>query len=393
MNSFISSDNTWMLWTFLVVWSAISIVLEQKYKWASKVTGAIIALLGAIIFANLKIIPTESSVYDSVWTYVVPVAIPLLLLKADIKKVKNESGKMLGAFHVSALGTVAGTFISAFLLSSLIPHIAEIAGMMTGSYIGGGANFVAMTNAFKTPENITNATIVADNLVMAVYFFVTMSIPSILFFKNKWGMATEGEESSGGSSTYWTKKEISLKDIAVSLAIAFSVASLSNLLSEYISAIIPTSNMILKIAKTIWYYIGARLMLIVATVFSKQLEEINGAEEIGTFLIYLFFVVLGVPASISEIIKNGAFILIFCILAVSIHLVVTLLVGKMFKFKLDELLLASNACIGGPTTAVAMAIAKGWNSLIVPTMIAGVWGYVLGNYAGIIVGHILQIIL
>ena len=384
MNSFISSDNTWMLWTFLVVWSAICIVLEQKYKWASKVTGAIIALLGAIIFANLKIIPTESSVYDSVWTYVVPVAIPLLLLKADIKKVKNESGKMLGAFHVSALGTVAGTFISAFLL------------MMTGSYIGGGANFVAMTNAFKTPENITNATIVADNLVMAVYFFVTMSIPSILFFKNKWGMATEGEESSGGSSTYWTKKEISLKDIAVSLAIAFSVASLSNLLSEYISAIIPTSNMILKIANSIlgnMYLIMTTLMLIVATVFSKQLEEINGAEEIGTFLIYLFFVVLGVPASISEIIKNGAFILIFCILAVSIHLVVTLLVGKMFKFKLDELLLASNACIGGPTTAVAMAIAKGWNSLIVPTMIAGVWGYVLGNYAGIIVGHILQIIL
>ena len=182
----------------------------------------------------------------------------------------------------------------------------------------------------------------------------------------------------------------------MSLAIAFSIASLSNLLSEYISAIIPTSNMILKIANSIlgnMYLIMTTLMLIVATVFSKQLEEINGAEEIGTFLIYLFFVVLGVPASISEIIKNGAFILIFCILAVSIHLVVTLLVGKMFKFKLDELLLASNACIGGPTTAVAMAIAKGWNSLIVPTMIAGVWGYVLGNYAGIIVGHILQIIL
>lgn len=395
MNSFISSDNTWMLWTFLVVWSAISIVLEQKYKWASKVTGAIIALLGAIIFANLKIIPTESSVYDSVWTYVVPVAIPLLLLKADIKKVKNESGKMLGAFHVSALGTVAGTFISAFLLSSLIPHIAEIAGMMTGSYIGGGANFVAMTNAFKTPENITNATIVADNLVMAVYFFVTMSIPSILFFKTN-GVWLQKVKKVVEEVLHIGQKEISLKDIAVSLAIAFSVASLSNLLSEYISAIIPTSNMILKIANSIlgnMYLIMTTLMLIVATVFSKQLEEINGAEEIGTFLIYLFFVVLGVPASISEIIKNGAFILIFCILAVSIHLVVTLLVGKMFKFKLDELLLASNACIGGPTTAVAMAIAKGWNSLIVPTMIAGVWGYVLGNYAGIIVGHILQIIL
>lgn len=396
MSSLISSDNTWMLWTFLVVWSAISIVLEQKYKWASKITGAIIALLGAIIFANLKIIPMESAVYDSVSTYIVPVAIPLLLLKADIKKVKNESGKMLSAFHISALGTVVGTFISALLLSSLIPHIAEIAGMMTGSYIGGGANFVSMTNAFETPENVTNATIVVDNLVMALYFFVSMSIPSILFFKNKWGMATEGEGNSGESSTYWTKKEISLKDIAVSLAIAFSVASLSSLLSEYISAIIPTSNILLKMANSIFgnmYLIMTTLILIVATVFSKQLEEINGAEEIGTFLIYLFFVSLGVPASISEIIKNGAFILVFCILSVFIHLVITLAVGKLFKFKLDELLLASNACIGGPTTAVAMAIANGWNRLIVPTMIAGIWGYVLGNYAGIIVGNILQIIL
>ncbi len=43
--------------------------------------------------------------------------------------------------------------------------------MMTGSYIGGGVNFVAMTSAYNTPENITNATILADNLVMAVYFF------------------------------------------------------------------------------------------------------------------------------------------------------------------------------------------------------------------------------
>jgi uncharacterized membrane protein len=133
-------------------------------------------------------------------------------------------------------------------------------------------------------------------------------------------------------------------------------------------------------------------MLIIATVFSKQLEGINGAEEIGTFLIYIFFVVLGVPASISEIIKNGAFILLFCVLAVIVHLIVTLGIGKLFKFKLDELLLASNACIGGPTTAVAMAIAKGWNKLIIPTMLAGIWGYVLGNYCGIIVGNVLSLI-
>lgn len=392
MNSFISPDNTWVLWTILIGIAAISIVLEQKYKWAARITGAIIALIGAILLANLKIIPTESLVYDTVWNYVVPVAIPLLLLKADLKKIRRESGRMFGVFHISALGTIVGTFISAFLFASVIPYVAEIAGMMTGSYIGGGVNFVAMTSSFSTPENITNATIVADNLVMVVYFFIVMSIPSMKLFK-KWEMATEFNNEEKGSASYWTKKEISLKDIAVSLAIAFSVACASNLLSSFIGSVIPDTTAILRMLKSIFgnmYLIMTTLMLIVATVFSKQLEEINGAEEIGTFLIYLFFVVLGVPASISEIIRNGAFILVFCISAVLIHLIVTLGIGKLMKCKLDELLLASNACIGGPTTAVAMAIAKGWNGLIVPVMVSGVWGYVLGNYAGVLVGNILQ---
>ena len=53
----------------------------------------------------------------------------------------------------------------------------------------------------------------------------------------------------------------------------------------------------------------------------------------------------------------GAFILVFCLLAVFIHLFITLIIDKMFKFKLDKLLLASNVCIGEPTTAIAMSIA------------------------------------
>ncbi len=396
MKTLISPDNVWILWTFLVGVASISIILEQKYKWASRVTGAIIALGTAMVFANLNIVPSSSPIYDVVSSYLVPVAIPLLLLKADIKKIKNGSGRMFKAFHISALGTITGTFIAAFALSAVLPYIAQIAGMMTGSYIGGGVNFVSMTSAFNTPENITNATIVADNLVMAIYFFICMSIPSIAFFKNKFGMATVEGEQESSSTNYWTKKEISLKDIAIALSIAVTVSALSNEIAIFIKSIIPETNALTSMIRSMFgnmYLIMTTLMLIIATVFSKQLESINGAEEIGTFLIYIFFVTLGVPASISEIIKNGAFILVFCVLAVAIHLAVTLGVGKLFKLKLDELLLASNACIGGPTTAVAMAIAKGWNSLIIPTMLSGIWGYILGNYAGILVGNVLMSII
>ena len=78
VNSLISPDQTWILWAFLVGWAAISIVLEQKFTWASKLSGAIIALVGAMLLANMQIIPVESPVYDAVWSYVVPLSLSLI---------------------------------------------------------------------------------------------------------------------------------------------------------------------------------------------------------------------------------------------------------------------------------------------------------------------------
>lgn len=67
MQSFISPENSWALWSILIGIAALSIWLEQTYKWASKVTGAIIGLVLAMVLANLRIIPTEAPTYDVVW--------------------------------------------------------------------------------------------------------------------------------------------------------------------------------------------------------------------------------------------------------------------------------------------------------------------------------------
>src|SRR5699024_30988 len=82
------------------------------------------------------------------------------------------------------------------------------------------------------------------------------------------------------------------------------------------------------------------------------------------------------------IIKQGPILFVFVLIIAVVNLLVTLLLGRAFKFTLEEMTLASNANLGGPTTAAAMAIAKGWNKLIVPILLVGVLGYVLGNYIG-----------
>ena len=65
-NPLIGADNTWMLWAVCAAGAAAAIYLEQKYTWAAKASGAIVALVLALILSNLGIIPTSAPVWDAV---------------------------------------------------------------------------------------------------------------------------------------------------------------------------------------------------------------------------------------------------------------------------------------------------------------------------------------
>ncbi|PQD96960.1 hypothetical protein CYL18_03520 [Pradoshia eiseniae] len=397
-NTLIKADDIWLLWAFLAGWAAVSIYLEQKYKWASKLSGAIIALLGAMILANLKIIPTESAVYDTVWGYVIPLAIPLLLYQANIVKIMKESGRLLIMFFLSSAGTVAGVIIAFFLLKEYIPGLEKVAAMMTGSYIGGGVNFAALSTKFEAPGELVSATVVADNLMMAIYFFVLILIPTIPFIRKHFRTPhiDQMERDNAGenkAAAYWKGKEISLKDIALSVGTAFTLVAISFKLAEIFGNLIPSGEntnfffVLLKGTLGDKYLVLTTLTILAVSIFSRYFENLKGAQEIGTYLIYIFFVVIGVPASISLIISQAPLLLAFVAIIVVINLAISLLLGKVFKFNLEEIILASNANVGGPTTAAAMAISKGWTSLIVPILLVGTLGYIVGNYAGSAIGY------
>lgn len=134
------------------------------------------------------------------------------------------------------------------------------------------------------------------------------------------------------------------------------------------------------------YLMLTTLTFLALAMFPRYFESINGSQEIGTFLIYLFFVVIGIPASIPLIIENAPLLLVFVFIIVVVNLAVSLTAGKLLKYDLEEILLASNANVGGPTTAAAMAIAKGWKDLIGPILVVGTLGYIIGNYVGTALG-------
>ncbi|MGR7951721.1 DUF819 domain-containing protein [Finegoldia magna] len=403
MGSFISAESTWILWAVLASCAALAIYLEQKYTWASKVTGCILALTFTLILSNLKIIPTEAPVYDAVWSYVVPLAVPMLLFNADIKKIGRDSGRVLIIYLFSGIGTILGGFVAYFALKNAIPALNDIVPMFVGTYTGGSVNFVAMSQQYKVPGATVSAALVADNLLMALYFFTLMALPTMAVIKKHYKMPlvnaleeqseSDKEANKTMAAKYWGAKEISLKDIAFTVALSFVIVAISDKLATVFGDLFKGEGAVSAIFGGLLgnkYLLMTTFTMILASVFPKQISSIRGSQEIGTFLIYLFFAVIGAPASIGLILRESPLLLVFALIVVLINLIVSLIFGKLFKFNIEEIIIASNANVGGPTTAAAMAVSKGWTELIVPALLVGTLGYVIGNYYGILSGILLH---
>ncbi|KAL4458834.1 hypothetical protein ABPG75_013699 [Micractinium tetrahymenae] len=69
--------------------------------------------------------------------------------------------------------------------------------------------------------------------------------------------------------------------------------------------------------------------------------------------------------------------------AVSTHLGLVLVGERLLGFTRKESCLASNANIGGPTTAAGMAAAKSWRSSLVPALLIGIMGYATATFVGV----------
>ena len=401
MSTLISPDNFWALWAIVASAVALSIWLEQRFKWAAKITGAIIALILAVSMTNFRIIPTESPVYDVIWDYFVPLALPLLLLQTDLRKIRRESGKMLLCFLIGSVGTVLGAIVGFKLLSNYIPELKGIAGMMTGSYIGGGVNFAALSNSFGISASMISSATVADNLNMTIYFFLLLSLPSIAFFRKHYphphidAVETQSADTKEGetvAAAYWERKGISLLDIARCGVASFVIVALSGAVASFLGSVIPGGNVALDMCRSMLgnkYLWITTISMLCATMKPDFFGKISGAQELGTYFIYFFLFVIGVPASIPVILQNSPLLLVFTLIMVICNMIVMFVVGKFLGFDLETIIIASNANIGGPTTAAGMAIAKGWNKLVGPALLVGTLGYVIGTYLGLLVGNLL----
>jgi len=393
----IPPEDSWTLFALIVAGTATAIWLERRYHWGAKLSAPVIALLIAMVLSNTGIMPAEAPAYDFVGSWLVPIALPLLLLRANIVRIARKTGKLLIAFNIAAVGTILGAVLAFALLKNHIPEPEKAAGIMTASYIGGMVNFVAVSASTNASGSMTSSLIVADNIIMAGLFLVLFWMVGSTAFRRHFRVQY-GEKMAEPSGTLDPAAEkperatLDVLDLTVSIAIAVSIAAAAMMLQRYLAGVlVPEPGDVWRSLATNKYVLITGVSLAVATLFPRPLERLQSAEPVGTFLLYLFLFCVGLPANVRSMFLPGEegmlmfYLFVFCFIMAAANLIFVTVVGKLCRLSLEDIVLASNASVGGPPTAAAMAISKGWSRLVLPGLLAGLYGYAVGTPLGLLV--------
>jgi uncharacterized membrane protein len=369
----ISPDWDFALWAVLIGIAGFGFWADST-RFGRQVSGVGIMLAVAMIFGNLGVIPHAAPAYDVVWDFLIPVAVPLLLLKANLRRIIPETGPMLGAFFLGVAGTLIGAVLGLLLLP-LGDIGPDLAGILSATYIGGSMNFAAVAEALEfTESTLLTATLAADNVVGTLHILVVVLIPSIAILR-KWIPSpivetaeplAHDEPTPGAEALPFNPVHICLV-LTISLCIGAVGYGLAGFLN------IPNYGILFITAIT----------LLVANVFHHQLENLHGGFETGMMMMYIFFATIGAGADVAVMIDAGVMIFIYASFIVLTHVVVIVLGAKLFKMDLAEVVVASLACIGGPVAPAAISASRGWRTLVTPGLMVGILGYAIANFIGV----------
>jgi uncharacterized membrane protein len=383
MQSFISPDNNLVI-LFIVFGAAAFGIYSEHKKWFGKVSGILVTMISMSVLSMSGIIPVASNpnikvdVYTMVFSYFIPVAIPLMLFSSNLVKIIKESGKLLTAYIIGAIGIVLGCFL-AYNLIDLGEGSGNTAGVIAATLIGGSVNFVATAEILNFSTNpLFTATVAIDNFAANIYVLLLFLVPTLGFlsrFFKKPGIETDADNFPENEPE--TKSPITMERIAVSATIAVLVAAAGTVLSPAIEKVIHTELNLSILLITI-------LAVVVANIFPKSLKKLEEtAFTLGLWMMYVFLAVIGAASNLQDMLHVGLPVLGFYLVIMFFHFVFLLLLAKLFKLDVYEVIVSSAANIMGPSVAAPMAASLGQKKMVTPAVLVGILGYVIGTFIGV----------
>ncbi len=354
----------------------------------------------------------KSQLYFVASRYLLPASLVLLTLSINLKEVFKLGPKALIMFVTGTIGVIIGGPLAILLFSSIAPDIVggvapnEVwRGMTTiaGSWIGGGANQLAMYEIFKEGEanlisgGMFSMMITVDIIVAEVWmFFLLLGVGKAVkidkFFKAD-ASAVETLKNHMQEFSERTARIPSFTDLMVIIGIGLGFTGLAHLGADMIAPWIKTHAPYL--AETFSLGSGFFWLIVLATTFGIAMSftkarnyEGAGASKMGSVFIYILVATIGMKMNVLAILDNPGIFLVGLTWMI-VHVVLLVIVAKLIKAPFFFLAVGSKANIGGAASAPVVAAA--FHPSLAPVgVLLAVLGYALGTYGALICGYLMQ---
>ncbi|WP_398328437.1 DUF819 family protein [Vulcanococcus sp.] len=346
--------------------------LAERTAWGRQLGTTMLVLLLGLLVSNLSGLKPQAEAAAWINGPLTSLAIALLLLAVDLRRVWPDARRLLVPFLMAVVCTVLAVLIGGWLLQPLLgPGRSVLAGMFAATFTGGSLNFVSVARALQPPEALLAVATTADYVVFAAWFAVSLALAR-----------RQGVRSAGvpASETAAPAERWLTPDGGWWQALLWGLAVL--LLSNALTAAL----------QRFWPVLPSILVLTTLTLLAAQLPAASsrrGCYGLGLLLIQPFFTVMGLSSPVGALLGEGLPVLFYAALIVALQGLGLLLLRRWRGWGLGETLVASQASIGGPSTALALATAIGRAELALPAVAIGLLGYLLGTYLGLLAAALL----
>jgi uncharacterized membrane protein len=377
-------------------------------KFYSVVPSVLLCYLIPSVLNSMGVINGEkSNLYFVASRYLLPASLVLFTVSLDLKeiwKLRHKAGLM---FITGTVGIMIGGPLAILIVSFFAPSVVGGAGpdavwrglsTIAGSWIGGGANQLAMKEIFNPSPTLFSAMIAVDvvmaNIWMALLLYGVGKVDKVnAFFKADTTAVTELQDKIEAYRLSIMRIP-TLSDTMTIVGVGLGVTGIAHFFADIIAPWIETNAPYLEqyslTSGFFWLVVLATAFgIILSFTRARKLEGV-GASRIGSVFLYIMVATIGMQMNLLAIFSNpGLFLVGFIWLL--IHGALLVIVGRLIKAPFFFFAVGSQANVGG--AASASIVAGAFHPALAPVgVLLAILGYAIGTYGAYLSALVMQIV-
>jgi uncharacterized membrane protein len=383
---------------FLMFIAGGMLALEKYTKW--KVFNVVPPLVWIyvlnMVFCTMGLYNSDgvSAAYSGLKNNLLYAMIFVMLLRCDFRKLAKLGPRMIAIFLGCSLTLAVGFLIGFPIFKGALgggeKTWAAVAALFA-SWVGGSANMAAMQSALPVDAGAYSCALALDTVCYSVWIALLLLA---VRYAGTWNKAVKADTSkldavaeAANAEVAKEKKKATAADWIFLIGLSLMVSALSQMVGATMRSGFESVGLTMFDKGTCTTVFVTVLGLICAM---SPLGKLPAVEELSSVYLYAVVSLLASTATVTDLISAPMWV-VYGFVILIIHVVLMFLLSKVFHWDLCMVSTASLANIGGSASAPIVATAYDASYAGIGVLM-GVFGAAVGNFFGLGMGAILQML-